>query len=130
MKLQVFFNFTECFGHKCTSSPSFCFMVYFVVDGGHRAIIFSRIGGIQDNIYTEGLHFRCSNALLHLFTYSCNKNITYICMYDACLYIRDVYQTVAFSVSLAVTPPPPHPLTLPAYYNKLTQCPRYNMEAA
>lgn len=27
-------------------------------------------------------------------------------------------------------PPPPHPLTLPAYYNKLTQCPRYNMEAA
>jgi len=33
-------------------------MVYLIVDGGHRAIIFSRIGGIQDNIYTEGLHFR------------------------------------------------------------------------
>ncbi|CAH3168551.1 unnamed protein product [Porites evermanni] len=30
----------------------------YTVDGGHRAIIFSRIGGIQDNIYTEGLHFR------------------------------------------------------------------------
>lgn len=28
------------------------------VEGGHRAIIFSRIGGIQNNIYTEGLHFR------------------------------------------------------------------------
>lgn len=30
----------------------------YTVDGGHRAIIFSRIGGIQDNILTEGLHFR------------------------------------------------------------------------
>ncbi|TRY79467.1 hypothetical protein TCAL_08925 [Tigriopus californicus] len=30
----------------------------YTVDGGHRAIIFSRLGGVQDNIYTEGLHFR------------------------------------------------------------------------
>ncbi|XP_027040833.1 prohibitin-2-like [Pocillopora damicornis] len=30
----------------------------YTVEGGHRAIIFSRIGGIQNNIYTEGLHFR------------------------------------------------------------------------
>jgi len=30
----------------------------FTVDGGHRAIIFSRIGGIQDRVYSEGLHFR------------------------------------------------------------------------
>lgn len=30
----------------------------YTVDGGHRAIIFSRIGGIQNNIYPEGLHFR------------------------------------------------------------------------
>ncbi|KAG9511284.1 Prohibitin-2, partial [Fragariocoptes setiger] len=30
----------------------------FTVEGGHRAIIFSRIGGIQNTIYTEGLHFR------------------------------------------------------------------------
>ncbi|KXJ12675.1 prohibitin-2 [Exaiptasia diaphana] len=30
----------------------------FTVDGGHRAIIFSRIGGVQKTIYTEGLHFR------------------------------------------------------------------------
>lgn len=28
------------------------------VEGGQRAIIFSRIGGIQNDIYTEGLHFR------------------------------------------------------------------------
>lgn len=30
----------------------------YTVDGGHRAIIFSRIGGVQDDIYREGLHFR------------------------------------------------------------------------
>ncbi|KAK8756206.1 prohibitin 2 [Amblyomma americanum] len=30
----------------------------FTVDGGHRAIIFSRIGGIQKDVYSEGLHFR------------------------------------------------------------------------
>lgn len=30
----------------------------YTVEGGHRAIIFSRIGGIQKEIYPEGLHFR------------------------------------------------------------------------
>ncbi|CAH0774463.1 unnamed protein product [Bemisia tabaci] len=30
----------------------------FTVDGGHRAIIFSRLGGIQKEVYAEGLHFR------------------------------------------------------------------------
>jgi len=30
----------------------------YTVDGGHRAIIFSRLGGIQEDIMTEGLHFR------------------------------------------------------------------------
>ena len=30
----------------------------YTVEGGHRAIIFSRIGGIQNDIMTEGLHFR------------------------------------------------------------------------
>uniref|UniRef100_A0A0C9RYM5 Prohibitin n=1 Tax=Fopius arisanus TaxID=64838 RepID=A0A0C9RYM5_9HYME len=30
----------------------------YTVDGGHRAIIFSRVGGIQKDIFTEGLHFR------------------------------------------------------------------------
>lgn len=29
-----------------------------IVEGGHRAIMFNRIGGISDDIYTEGLHFR------------------------------------------------------------------------
>ncbi|XP_014675434.1 PREDICTED: prohibitin-2-like [Priapulus caudatus] len=30
----------------------------YTVDGGHRSIIFSRIGGVQKDIYKEGLHFR------------------------------------------------------------------------
>jgi len=30
----------------------------YTVEGGHRAIIFSRIGGIQEDIMAEGLHFR------------------------------------------------------------------------
>merc|ERR1711997_119876 len=30
----------------------------YTVDGGHRAIIFARIGGIQNDIMAEGLHFR------------------------------------------------------------------------
>lgn len=31
---------------------------FYTVDGGHRAIIFSRINGIRPDIYVEGLHFR------------------------------------------------------------------------
>ncbi|VDD75337.1 unnamed protein product [Mesocestoides corti] len=30
----------------------------YTVDGGHRAIMFSRIGGVKPDIYTEGLHVR------------------------------------------------------------------------
>ncbi|XP_017798809.1 PREDICTED: prohibitin-2 [Habropoda laboriosa] len=30
----------------------------YTVEAGHRAIIFSRLGGIQQDILTEGLHFR------------------------------------------------------------------------
>lgn len=30
----------------------------YTVEGGHRAIIFSRIGGVQPDVYREGLHFR------------------------------------------------------------------------
>ncbi|OAD55315.1 Prohibitin-2 [Eufriesea mexicana] len=30
----------------------------YTVDAGHRAIIFSRLGGIQQDIFAEGLHFR------------------------------------------------------------------------
>lgn len=35
-----------------------CKHLFSTVEGGHRAIIFSRIGGVQPDIYTEGLHFR------------------------------------------------------------------------
>lgn len=35
-----------------------CISFYLAVEGGHRAIIFSRIGGLQKEIYPEGLHFR------------------------------------------------------------------------
>lgn len=31
---------------------------FYTVDGGHRAIIFSRLSGVQNDVYTEGLHFR------------------------------------------------------------------------
>ncbi|XP_041479751.1 prohibitin-2-like [Lytechinus variegatus] len=30
----------------------------YTVDGGHRSVIFSRIGGVQDRVYAEGLHLR------------------------------------------------------------------------
>ncbi|XP_021940766.1 prohibitin-2 isoform X3 [Zootermopsis nevadensis] len=30
----------------------------YTVEGGHRAIIFSRIGGVQQEVFPEGLHFR------------------------------------------------------------------------
>lgn len=39
-----------------TNVTSFFFSIS--VDGGHRSIIFSRIGGVQKQIYPEGLHFR------------------------------------------------------------------------
>ena len=32
--------------------------IRFLVEGGHRAIIFGRIGGIKPHIMAEGLHFR------------------------------------------------------------------------
>uniref|UniRef100_A0A915ID25 Prohibitin n=1 Tax=Romanomermis culicivorax TaxID=13658 RepID=A0A915ID25_ROMCU len=31
---------------------------FYTVDGGHRAIIFSRLTGVRSEIYSEGLHFR------------------------------------------------------------------------
>jgi len=30
----------------------------YTVEGGHRSIIFSRLGGVQPGVYAEGLHFR------------------------------------------------------------------------
>lgn len=35
-----------------------CIFVLLAVEGGHRAIIFNRLTGIQPDIYREGLHFR------------------------------------------------------------------------
>jgi prohibitin 2 len=34
------------------------FQSMYTVEGGHRAIIFSRVGGVQPDVYREGLHFR------------------------------------------------------------------------
>lgn len=31
---------------------------FYSVDAGHRAIIFNRVGGVQKDIYAEGLHFK------------------------------------------------------------------------
>lgn len=36
----------------------FCQFEQLVVEAGHRAIIFNRIGGIQKDIHAEGLHFK------------------------------------------------------------------------
>jgi prohibitin 2 len=44
---------------------NFCFYIviticvfFILVEGGHRAIIFSRLTGVQSDTYSEGLHFR------------------------------------------------------------------------
>ena len=39
----------------------------YTVEGGHRAVIFSRIGGVQDTILAEGLHFRYTSRFLSCF---------------------------------------------------------------
>jgi len=39
-------------------SNHFFFFIAFTVEGGHRAIMFNRIGGIQKQVFPEGLHFR------------------------------------------------------------------------
>ena len=31
---------------------------YFTVDPGHRAVMFNRIGGVGNQVLTEGLHFK------------------------------------------------------------------------
>lgn len=35
-----------------------CLKIQFTVEAGNRAIIFNRFGGIQKDIYAEGLHFK------------------------------------------------------------------------
>ena len=34
------------------------FVIFILVEGGHRAILFSRLTGVQDDVFAEGLHFR------------------------------------------------------------------------
>lgn len=49
-------------GNSIAMSPCPCSMVITVfspVEGGHRAVLFSRLTGIQNKVYLEGLHFRC-----------------------------------------------------------------------
>jgi prohibitin 2 len=41
----------------CCYHCNFCVFL-FSVEGGHRAIIFSRLTGVQSETYSEGLHFR------------------------------------------------------------------------
>ncbi len=39
--------------------PSLTQIILFLVEGGQRAIVFNRIGGMQmDTVLSEGLHFR------------------------------------------------------------------------
>lgn len=33
-------------------------LIVIPVDGGHRAVIFNRIGGVSDKVFAEGMHFR------------------------------------------------------------------------
>lgn len=60
LKLSDSNNFIiEMHCRHCTYICSTNVKVIFIpVEGGHRAIIFNRIGGVQNDIYTEGLHFR------------------------------------------------------------------------
>lgn len=37
---------------------SVLFFIFPLVEGGQRAVLFSRIGGTQRDVYGEGLHFR------------------------------------------------------------------------
>ena len=36
---------------------SFPFLIVYVVDSGHRGVIYNRIGGIQNKVIPEGTHF-------------------------------------------------------------------------
>lgn len=45
------------------SAMMYVCMCVCAVDGGHRAVLFSRLTGIQNKIYPEGIHFRYSHLL-------------------------------------------------------------------
>lgn len=53
--LCIFLEFIIA-GFKFKFQLNFVFNIS--VDGGHRSIIFSRIGGVQKQVLAEGLHFR------------------------------------------------------------------------
>ena len=45
---------------RCTivsEELSFPFLIFCIVDSGHRGIIYNRIGGIQNKVIPEGTHF-------------------------------------------------------------------------
>lgn len=71
-----------CVLHHCVLLQKNHFL--FTVDGGHRAIIFSRIGGIQNNIYTEGLHFRYAIWYI-VFSVTCSPSLVFPrCLLHTC----------------------------------------------
>lgn len=48
------------------------------VEGGHRAIVFSRIGGVQmDTVLAEGLHFRYSLTFVFGLANEANNLVDY-----------------------------------------------------
>jgi prohibitin 1 len=36
----------------------------FVVDGGERAVIFNKFRGVQEKVYTEGMHFKIPGVMV------------------------------------------------------------------
>ncbi|KAF8363919.1 hypothetical protein PRIPAC_90842 [Pristionchus pacificus] len=44
--------------HSRMELPKPCSLVSSLVDAGHRAIMSNRIGGLSEEVYKEGLHFR------------------------------------------------------------------------
>lgn len=49
---------------ECVLLPPFRINLCFTVDGGHRAIKYTRLNGVSSEVYAEGTHFLVS--LIHL----------------------------------------------------------------
>lgn len=45
-------------GSMLTFSGFFAYQFCFIVDGGHRALIFDKTRGVLPDVYGEGIHFR------------------------------------------------------------------------
>lgn len=56
-RTKLFNSYSSC-NCKKPNIALFNFNLHISVEAGHRAIIFSRLGGIQKDIMAEGLHFR------------------------------------------------------------------------